>query len=570
MKHPPPPRAFLALAFMCLAGIHPGAAKAANPAAPPRIIWSPCPAGFVAPVWQPIWGERMECGIMAVPLAYDGSATGQFGTALIRIKAGIPSERQGALFFNFGGPGGSPLDYLPDVAYLWSSASKDDPLDGDKRRLADHFDLIGVVPRGLRLGDRYDCASSSDTAVRSHDPTINPDDAVWEWVVRLTAAQARACPNELKPYIGSLDHVHDMEQARLSLGEPVMNFLGISYGTWVGALYAATYPQHVGRIVLDSSMNYAGTFENQLDDSARESQDLFMRRAVLPAAADPRYGLGTDSQAILQKVMRMPAHVLELWVPILRTPADLTAALIMAPWFYANPYITPEYLMYRLQGRHFSADPSISDAIRNAATQLARTAAHPAFSGRNLLSHSTYDASANEDVNSQSVYFATICGDTPWRKTLPEFRAKAESLQKDYPAAGLVSVEFGLVCHHWGTAPRFHPPLAGLADAPPFLIVNAEFDPATPLALARRAFAASPSAHMVIADGMAAHGIFGASATPCVEQSVGHFLLTGELPEERETHCAFVPRTPKARSGRTDGLDPDERREILFKRLRHS
>lgn len=547
-------RGFLPMAILCVAGSHAGVATATVADTVPRIAWSPCPAGFVDPVWQPVWGQRLECGIMTAPLAYDDSAEGDIAVALIRIKAGEPSERQGALFFNFGGPGASPVNFLPDTAYLWSSASKDDPLDGDKRRLADRYDLVAVIPRGLAGGTWYGCQPVAPTGIDGNDLSIYRNNAAWRIFVDDAAARASACADRLMPYLGTLDHVHDMERARMALGETRMNFFGVSYGARVGALYAAAYPMRTGRMVLDSSMNFTATFEEQFDETPRERHEQFMLRALIPAVSDVRYGLGTDPDAVLRHFMRMPGKARQAWGPLISTPATLSAALVMASRAVSDDEVTVDFMRQHIDSRPFSIHTAVNRYIRTAAVSLI----------------DALEADAPAEIIRRPVYYAVICGDTPWHRTLPALRERARGWATSFPTSTGESIDAGLVCHHWEPSSRRQPRLPGREDAPSFLMVHAAFDSATPLALARKAFVASPRASMVVADGMAGHGIFGASATPCVEHSVGHFLLTGELPAERETHCAYEPRKPQQHSGRADEPDLDERRKVLLQRLRHS
>ena len=55
----------------------------------------------------------------------------------------------------------------------------------------------------------------------------------------------------------------------------MLNYIGYSYGTWLGAWYADTYPSQVGRFILDSNM--------QLDDAACTSTRRLDSK-LLPAA----------------------------------------------------------------------------------------------------------------------------------------------------------------------------------------------------------------------------------------------------------------------------------------------
>lgn len=521
------------------------------------ITWQACTPELIEPGWIAVMGTRLECGTMPAWLDPDTPALGSLTVGLVRFKAGDPAQREGSIFFNFGGPGGNPLDFLPAFGYLWSTRSLDHPLDGDKRRLADRYDLIAVIPRGLRGGTRFAClhAETND----GHDPTVDLADWNWDGFAKDAKAYAAGCAADpLHPYVGTLQHVRDMEQARLALHEKTLNFIGISYGTWVGAFYASTYPTHAGRIVLDSAMNHAGTFEDQVADEPYERQSSFARTALRPALAAPAlYGLGSDAREVMARFRHMPHRAHEAWASTIDTPAELVAALTMADWIRADGDGTQAHLLARLNGHRFSRDTAVDDEIRRAAIEFAATA-----------EQGLAIDSVAENLVDFSVYHAVVCGDTPWRKNLASLRAMANDIGLSYPASNGDPVALGLACLNWPTAPRWRPPLADLAKAPPMLMVQAEFDPATHLTGAIRAFNASPNAYLVLARGMTGHGVFGSSATPCVERAVGRFLLEGELPSQRLSGCDFVP-TPASRNTRAvGGLKDDAVREQLVRRLR--
>jgi pimeloyl-ACP methyl ester carboxylesterase len=524
------------------------------------ISWRPCTAELVELTWIEALGPRLECGTMPALRDDAEPALGALSVGMLRLKAGVPAQHRGAVFFNFGGPGGNPLDFLPGLGYLWSTASADHPLDGDKRRLADRYDLVAVIPRGLRGGTRFTCRAVDSS--EGHDPTVDLADWNWEGFVKDATAYAAGCADDsLLPYVGTLQHVRDMERVRIELGEPVMNFVGFSYGTWVGAFYAAAYPQNAGRIVLDSVMNYAGTFEDQLADWPYERQSAFAQFALRPALAAPStFGLGSDAREVMRRFRSMPHRAREAWASTIDTPAQLTAALTLADWVHADGSGTQAHLLKRLQHHRFSPDDVVDSEIRDAAT---------AYAG--MIERGLASDPESAGLVDLAVYHAVVCADTPWHKDRAALRAMANDISRKYPAAHGDPVTIGLTCLNWPTAKRWRPPLTALATAPPMLLVQAEFDPATPLTGAIRAFNASPNAYMVLARNMHGHGVLGTSATPCVELAVNRFLLEGEIPARRLSGCDFVP-TPPSPVARETPVAPSAHavRERLRRRLAES
>lgn len=524
------------------------------------ISWRSCTPELVDTSFIDALGARLECGTMPALLDANAPALGSLTVGLVRFKAGDPTQRKGAIFFNFGGPGGNPVDFLPGFGYLWSTRSLDHPLDGDKRRLTDQFDLIAVIPRGLRGGTRFACRV--DETSDGHDPTVDLADWNWAGFVKDARAYAAGCAEDpLHPHVGTLQHIRDMEQVRLALREPVLNFVGFSYGTWVGAMYASAYPTHTGRVVLDSVMNYAGTFQDQVAIEPYERETLFARTALRPALAAPAtFGIGSSAEDVLSRLRNMPNRAREAWASVINTPAQLVAALTLADWVRADGEGTQASLLTRMNGYRFSTDVAADGDIRSAATEFAA-----------MIERGRADDPATPSPVDVSVYAAVVCGDTPWKNDLKSLRTLANEISARYPAANGNPVVLGLTCMHWASPPRWRPPLTELAKAPPMLMIQAQFDPATPLAGAIRAFNASPDVYMVLARGMVGHGVFGSTATPCVERAVDRFLLEGELPSRRLSGCDFVPRPP-SRDARDAGdvLKEHAVREELARRLRRS
>ncbi len=78
-------------------------------------------------------------------------------------------------------------------------------------------------------------------------------------VVRATKAFDRSCAEHssmaLLENVSTLDTVRDLDRIRAALGQAKLNYLGFSYGTYLGEVYAQTYPSHVRAMVLDGVFN---------------------------------------------------------------------------------------------------------------------------------------------------------------------------------------------------------------------------------------------------------------------------------------------------------------------------
>ncbi len=180
------------------------------------------------------WWEcgNAQCATLTVPLDYDDPALGTIDLDVTRLPA--TGDRIGALLYNPGGPG------LPGVP-LWRPGFSPD--------LRERFDIVSWNPRGVGGGAFSEC----DIAVGDLDPS--PDTPAEQALVDERLAEAVACfaRHDLLPHVSTLSTVRDMDLLRAALGEVSISYLGQSYGTAIGSIYATLYPGRVRAMVLDGA-----------------------------------------------------------------------------------------------------------------------------------------------------------------------------------------------------------------------------------------------------------------------------------------------------------------------------
>ncbi len=75
-----------------------------------------------------------------------------------------------------------------------------------------------------------------------------------DWMAKVADA-CQEGSGDILPSLDSLSAARDMDVLRAAVGDESLNYLGFSYGTYLGSLYADTYPERVGRFVLDGVMD---------------------------------------------------------------------------------------------------------------------------------------------------------------------------------------------------------------------------------------------------------------------------------------------------------------------------
>jgi pimeloyl-ACP methyl ester carboxylesterase len=246
-------------------------ATTAAAAPPPRplpeqtsLTWGPCEADV---------DPALECTTLPVPLDYANPSGATIDLALIRLPAN-PAARQGAVLFNPGGPGGSGYDWVAGTATTIAAT-----MDG-----MDRFDLVGFDPRGVDRSGAIDCVSATtfDAALYPDD---TPDTPIEEFFLDATnlvfPLSCRAKYGDALAQYSTANTARDMDRIREALGDQQISFVGISYGTYLGAVYATLFPDRVRAMVLDAAFEPTGdSIEEQWTTQKVGFEDAFANFAA--------------------------------------------------------------------------------------------------------------------------------------------------------------------------------------------------------------------------------------------------------------------------------------------------
>jgi len=164
---------------------------------------------------------------------------------LIRRPAENPGARIGSLITNPGGPGASGVEDLRNTA------------TGFPAEVRSRFDLVSFDPRGVGASTKVECLDPPDLqAVLTLDASPDPPekrDALVAGLQRLAeACQQRS--GALLRFVSSPNTARDMDRIRAALGDAKLSYVGYSYGTYLGALYAQLFPKRVRALVLDGAV----------------------------------------------------------------------------------------------------------------------------------------------------------------------------------------------------------------------------------------------------------------------------------------------------------------------------
>ncbi|KAM0425177.1 hypothetical protein ACHAPT_009494 [Fusarium lateritium] len=211
----------------------------------PSIKWSKC--GNQVPLGVPV-PDSIDCGHITVPLDHYNPSDGSVQLGMMRLKAKGP--REGILFFNSGGPG-MPSSITVHRQGIWEAEDKPGRLPDLSADLRNSFDIIGLDLRGEGLSSPMSCDKDLFNKVVLN---VALDDASYERLVKHNQAVAESCSRMTGPLfskMGTDQRIRDIDLVRQSAGAPVLNWIGWSGGSQIGAEYAELYPDKVGRMALD-------------------------------------------------------------------------------------------------------------------------------------------------------------------------------------------------------------------------------------------------------------------------------------------------------------------------------
>ncbi|KAH9875651.1 hypothetical protein IAQ61_003115 [Plenodomus lingam] len=205
------------------------------------ITWTNCDA--LAP--------NLQCANMTLPIDWNApGGGGTFSLAMVRLlrsSKGSSSERLGSLFVNPGGPGGSAIELVSAITKGLFPVSPN---------ILERFDIIGVDPRGVGMSTQVVCdpeiwnerVSKFPKTKQDYDRLVSKNTRLGESCLKLTGP--------LFNHVDTISSAKDHEAVRAALGEE-MNWLGLSYGSQLGAQYAQLFPENIRVMVLDGIVQHS-------------------------------------------------------------------------------------------------------------------------------------------------------------------------------------------------------------------------------------------------------------------------------------------------------------------------
>ncbi|TCO52931.1 TAP-like protein [Actinocrispum wychmicini] len=197
--------------------------------------------------------DTAECATARLPLDYDDPRGATIDVALLRVKARNPAQRVGSVFVNPGGPGDSARDFAALVPQVVSPA------------VLDKFDIVGVDPRGVGGSQQIRCFATAAEQARAEAPfnAVPVPDTPAEQRAWIGAGQAlgRGCSTtgrQVTSAMSTTEDARDMDVLRRAVGDDKLTFVGESFGSYLGQVYANMFPDRVRAVALDGIVDPLG------------------------------------------------------------------------------------------------------------------------------------------------------------------------------------------------------------------------------------------------------------------------------------------------------------------------
>ncbi len=472
------------------------------------INWQPCEAEqVVLPMTpKPKDLEHYECATLEAPMNWDDPTSKPIELGIARyIGTKSDGSRAGTpLFFNLGGPGGGAVDSLSTVVGNVLT-----------QQVVDSYQVVALDPRGVGTSTPIWCMTDQERdaeTYREDEMEGMSDQELIAFAEKETERIGNQCLERNGEVLGFVDTdsaVRDFDMARAAMGANQMDYVGFSYGTALGAVYAELFPTHVGRFVLDGPLD---TSLNITEVSAIqiEGMEKSLYHWIETCQAGSRCALNGDLESGKQQMI------------------DFFDQVSQEPIQTSDPDRPLNHTLARtaVVGSLYGTDlyPLLTEGVKKAMDG----------DGSTLLFLADYfndrDASGTYTSNSADAFIAVNSLDYEMVGTPEEWAAQSELIQKKFPVLG---ADYGLGpagMDKWPVEPRVRRTAVTAPDAPEMLVIGTTNDPATPYVMAEAVASDLQNGILITVEGWD-HTAYNRGASDCLRGAVDKFLLNGEVPE---------------------------------------
>lgn len=273
---------------------------------------------------------------------------------------------------------------------------------------------------------------------------------------RLAKEYAQGCEERggaLLPHLTTPNTARDLDVIRAAPGEKKLTYLGVFYGTYLGAVYATPFPDHVRRMLVDPSREKVRYQANLDQDLAFETRWSDWKKWV--ARHDAVYHIGTTEAEVQVKWEELRATAKKAPIGGVVGPAELTGFFQNTPYYdsawASTAQVWSAYLSGDAKPLIQNAGPDLDDKAGNAASE-----------------------------NSNAVCTAVECSDATWPADWREWDRDSTRTHAKAPFMTWANAWTNLPCATWPEQQRTPVEARTGKGLPSVLIVQSTRDAATP------------------------------------------------------------------------------------------
>lgn len=451
--------------------------------------WAACQGGFT-------------CGTIQTPMDWFNAGDGRSIEVSMIIRP-ADGEVWGSMLYNPGGPGGSGIEYVGSYAeYLVAP------------EVLEHYNLVGFDPRGIGQSTPITCYDDPqwlydwlyEMPEEGYDDVDPLSDETLEDQLEQGSEFGEAClehTGEALEFMGTEQVASDMDLIRALLGEEQLNYLGVSYGTLIGATFADLFPENVGRFVLDAAVAPDSTDAEGTIFQAG-GFELALRNFVEDALTqDDNPFAGDDVDAVMEEISELLDELDQ--EPIESSDGRFLGSSSMFTAIAGNLYSDSQWST--LRGIFADVVDGSSDTAFAAADQYYGVNPDGTFLD-----------------NSYEALVAVNCLDYPAVTDFDEIRDTAEEVQDVAPTLWPDFVGVG-ACASWPFEATREPHEVTAPGSNPIIVIGGLNDPATPYDWSVRLAEQLESGVLITVDAEG-HSQYN-QGNGCVDDPVNDYFLNG-------------------------------------------
>ena len=468
-----------------------------------KVEWYDCVA--TAGVEKSAEKTGFQCAKVTVPLDYS-QPDGQTIEIAMKKHLATGSVRQGTLFMNPGGPGGSGVDNVGAMATTTFAG------------VQSAYDIIGFDPRGIGSSTAITCSTDAEAKAMEGVSPVDGAGAPVAFEKRAAVMSerfkqleadcaSRTKPTELLDHVDTVSVARDLDILRALSGDQKLNYTGFSYGTYLGATYAELFPANTGRLVLDGALDPSLSYSERRQGQARGFERA-LRNYVVWCQSGQSCPLSGDTDAGLQQI------------------GDVFTSANQSPVPSSDPNrpVTGEE-MKRIVGFILYFPESSWSAVSEALAQVINEHDASAFRAMadQIAAQPQVNAGANIGIN---------CLDYRVEGNMATWTAQSKELERIAPRFATVTEAGDLGCQAWGHTGTQPSKALHAKGAAPILVIGTTGDPATPYEWAEALADQLDSGQLLTWEGNGHAAYTNSGHGPCVTQAVDTYLLTGTMPKK--------------------------------------